>query len=170
MRYPLVILAVASVVGGLIDLPFGKLKFLDVWLSHVASGQGDLATQSGALRASLLATTTVVALVGIAIAWSLWSRRVDRPGLEPALLQRHYYVDDLSSALFSGAGGALSRALATVVDNRVIDGLVNGVGTAARGLGGVVRRLQTGYVRNYALGIAAGTVLILGFMLARAGS
>ena len=167
MRYPLVILAGATIVGGLIDLPFGKLKFLDVWLSHVASGQGDLATQSGPLRASLFTASTVVALVGIALAWSLWSRQVDRPELEPALLQRHYYVDDLSSALFTGAGGALSRTLATVVDSRVIDGLVNGVATASRAGGGAVRRLQTGYVRNYALGIAAGTVLILAFMLAR---
>ena len=169
MRYPLVILAVATVFGGLIDLPFGKLKFLDTWLSHAASGQGDLATQSGALRASLLTVTTVVALVGLGLAWSLWSRRVDRPQLEPALLRTSYHVDDISTAVFTQAGGAFSRALATVVDNRIVDGFVNGVGAGARGLGGVVRRLQTGYVRNYALGIAAGTVLILGFMLARVG-
>jgi NADH-quinone oxidoreductase subunit L len=167
MRYPLVILAGATVLGGLIDLPFGKLKFLDTWLSHVASGQGDLATESGALRASLLTVTTVVALVGIALAWSTWSRRVDRPELEPALLRRSYYVEELSTAVFTDAGGAFSRVLSTLVENRVVDGFVNGVGGAARGLGGVVRRLQTGYVRNYALGIAAGTVLILGFMLAR---
>ena len=169
MRYPLVILAGLSVVGGLIDLPFGKLKFLDTWLSHVASGAGDTVVQSGALRASLFTAGTVLALVGIAIGWSLWSRRTDRPELEPALLRTSYHVDDLSTAVFTRAGGAFSRALATVVDNRVIDGMVNGVGGAARGLGGVVRRLQTGYVRNYALGIAAGTVLILGFMLARVG-
>jgi NADH-quinone oxidoreductase subunit L len=162
-----VILAGATVLGGLIDLPFGKLKFLDTWLSHVASGQGDLATESGALRASLLTVTTVVALVGIALAWSTWSRRVDRPELEPALLRRSYYVEELSTAVFTDAGGAFSRVLSTLVENRVVDGFVNGVGGAARGLGGVVRRLQTGYVRNYALGIAAGTVLILGFMLAR---
>ena len=55
-----------------------------------------------------------------------------------------------------------------MVDNRVIDGAVNGVGTLTRAAGGAVRRFQTGYVRNYALGIAAGTVLILAFMLVRA--
>ena len=169
MRFPLVLLAVATVFGGLIDLPFGKLKFLDTWLSHVASGQGDLVTESGPLRASLLTVTTVVALVGLGLAWSLWSRRTERPQLEPALLRQSYYVDEVSTAVFTDAGGVLSRALATVVDNRLIDGFVNGVGGAARRLGGVVRRLQTGYVRNYALGIAAGTVLILAFMLARVG-
>ena len=167
MRYPLVILAVLTVVGGLIDLPFGKLKFLDTWLSHVASGQGDLATQSGGLKAALMLVSVALALTGLGIAWRLWSRRTERPELEPALLQHHYYVDELSSAVFTDAGGALSRVLAAVVDNRVIDGVVNGFGWAARGAGGVVRRLQTGYVRNYALGIAAGTVLIMAFMLAR---
>ncbi len=54
-----------------------------------------------------------------------------------------------------------------MVDPKVIDGAVNGIGIAASRTGGVVRRVQTGYVRNYVLGIVFGAVLVLAFMLTR---
>ncbi|MHB1854745.1 MAG: NADH-quinone oxidoreductase subunit L [Acidimicrobiales bacterium] len=168
MTLPLIVLAGASVLGGLIDLPFGKLKFLDTWLSPVASGAGDLATESASLRIALLLVTLALAGAGILIGSRLWGARIDRPALEPEVLQRSYYADDISSAVLTGGGGMFSRALSVVVDNGIIDGAVNGVGHLARSGGTVVRRAQTGYVRNYALGIAAGTVLILAFMLVRA--
>ena len=50
-----------------------------------------------------------------------------------------------------------------------IDGLVNGAGWLARFVGNKVRVVQTGFVRNYALGIAGGAVLALGWFLVRAG-
>ncbi|MHB1912638.1 MAG: NADH-quinone oxidoreductase subunit L [Acidimicrobiales bacterium] len=168
MTLPLIVLAAASVLGGLIDLPFNKLDFLNTWLSPVASGAGDLATESASLRIALLLVTLALAGTGILIASRLWGVRIDRPALEPELLKRSYYADDISSAVLTGGGGMFSRALSVVVDNGIIDGAVNGVGRLARAGGGVVRRAQTGYVRNYALAIAAGTVLILGFMLVRA--
>ena len=46
----------------------------------------------------------------------------------------------------------------------VIDGAVNGVASVVRVTGSKVRRLQTGYVRNYALGLAAGTVALLTYV------
>ena len=49
----------------------------------------------------------------------------------------------------------------------MIDGAVNGVATLVRRSGTLVRRIQTGYVRNYALAIVAGMVLLLAFMLTR---
>ena len=69
----------------------------------------------------------------------------------------------------SGPGAALSSFAAWVVDHRIIDGSVNGVATLVRDGGGRLRKLQTGYVRNYALGIAAGTVAILAYVVVRAG-
>jgi NADH-quinone oxidoreductase subunit L len=58
---------------------------------------------------------------------------------------------------------------AEVVDQQGIDGAVNGAGWLARSVGSQVRKVQTGYVRNYALGIAAGAVLALAWFLVRAG-
>ena len=50
-----------------------------------------------------------------------------------------------------------------------MDGAVNGVATLVREGGGQLRKLQTGYVRNYALGLAAGVVVLLAWTLVRVG-
>ena len=56
---------------------------------------------------------------------------------------------------------------AVAIDPKVIDGAVNGIAGAFRGSGTLLRKTQTGYVRNYVLGITFGTVVILGFRLTR---
>ena len=50
-------------------------------------------------------------------------------------------------------------------DARIIDGAVNGVGWLVRETGSGLRRLQTGFVRNYALGVVVGTVALLAYVL-----
>jgi len=64
-------------------------------------------------------------------------------------------------------GQAMARVAATVVDTRVIDGAVNGVAAVVRRSASSVRRLQTGYVRNYALGIALGLAAVIAFLVSR---
>jgi NADH-quinone oxidoreductase subunit L len=54
-----------------------------------------------------------------------------------------------------------------VVDARVIDGAVNGTAKLVRSTGSASRKLQTGYVRNYALGIALGLAALIVFMISR---
>jgi NADH-quinone oxidoreductase subunit L len=58
-------------------------------------------------------------------------------------------------------GKAFARFLAFVVDARIIDGAVNGIGAAFRALAAVGRRVQTGFVRSYALGFLLGAAAIL---------
>jgi NADH-quinone oxidoreductase subunit L len=68
-----------------------------------------------------------------------------------------------------GPGRAAAAFTADVIDKQGIDGAVNGVGWLARQGGGRLRTVQTGYVRSYALGIAGGAVLLVGWFLLRAG-
>ena len=167
MTLPLVVLAVLSVFGGLLNLPFGDAAFLHDWLHpvfpekiapeiHVATGT----------KVGIGAAVTVVALIAMFIGFRLWSTRSDRPNLEPEPLKRAWGVDSLYSFLF-GTGGGLVAAESAAIDKAVIDGAVNGVGNAVRLGGTQLRRVQTGYVRNYALGISAGAVLLLAYMVAR---
>jgi len=62
----------------------------------------------------------------------------------------------------------VATALAFVVDATWIDGVVNGFGTVTTKVAAVGRRVQTGLVRSYALGILGGGVLLLAFFVARA--
>jgi hypothetical protein len=63
----------------------------------------------------------------------------------------------------------MANALGFGVDLGFFDGIVNGIARGIAGLGRQLRRTQTGYVRNYALGIGIGTVAILFFVALRAG-
>ena len=86
------------------------------------------------------------------------------------MLQRSCYIDDVYDAVIGKPGAAVAQFTATVIDARVIDGAVNGVGRLARGLGGGIRKVQTGFVRQYALGVVLGLVALLAWMAARAWS
>ena len=81
------------------------------------------------------------------------------PGMYRASVNK-YYFDDIYQLLFARGGVLVSNAL-WWFDVKVIDGVVNGTGWLAERIGGILRRLQTGRVQNYGLGIAAGLVIVL---------
>jgi len=84
-----------------------------------------------------------------------------------ALLLNAWYVDRIYDRLIVQPLYALSVVLARVFDLGVIDGIVNGVARMVAAWGGGLRRLQSGYVANYALTMLAGAVIVVVFLLAR---
>jgi NADH-quinone oxidoreductase subunit L len=168
MTVPLVSLAALTVVGGLLDLPFGHV--LERWLEPVfpPAIAPDPHISAG-LTVVLDAVTLVIALVAILVAFRPWATRAERPELEPAVLQNGYYYDAAVSAFVAGPGTEMFEFTADDVDHGVIDGAVNGVAWLTRQTGGLLRKLQTGYVRNYALGIAGGAAAILLYVAFRSG-
>jgi NADH-quinone oxidoreductase subunit L len=79
------------------------------------------------------------------------------------------YFDALNVALFEKPGRWLTRALVWL-DNRGVDGLVNGLAALVGGGSGRLRRLQNGFVRSYALSVLTGGLLVLGaFLIVRLG-
>jgi NADH-quinone oxidoreductase subunit L len=122
---------------------------------------------SAGAKWALALTDAVIAVVGVTIGLRLWMAKSDRPELERAFFQRSWYINEVYDTLLGRPSERLATFCATVVDKKIIDGAVNGVGTVFRRSGSVIRRTQTGYVRNYVLGITFGTVLVLAFMLSR---
>jgi NADH-quinone oxidoreductase subunit L len=168
MRLPLVVLAVFAAGAGIFDLPWVHHDSFAGWLAPVFA-HSLYADHEGSLRQWILAVVdSLMAVAGLGVAWVLWKGRSDRPALEPAFLRRVWYWDDLYDTVIGRPGQVLARFSAAVVDNRVIDGAVNGVASLVRSTGSGARRLQTGYVRNYALGIVIGLVAIIAFMVSRA--
>ena len=117
-----------------------------------------------------LVVTAVMAL-GVLAAWLFVGRR-EVPLTAPVRVSpvtraaRHaLYADAVNESLFMRPGQWLTRALVWL-DNRGVDGAVNGL---AAGLGGSSARLaraQTGFVRSYALGMLGGAVVVAGALLA----
>jgi NADH-quinone oxidoreductase subunit L len=166
MTLPLIVLGFLSVVGGVLNLPYGKWDFLTRWLAPVLPADPHVDTN---VKIVLAAATVALSLVGIALAWVPWTRRAEHPELEPAVLEHGWYYDDAVSAFVAGPGTDLFNFNAYDIDAGVIDGTVNGVGQLTRSGGSLVRRLQTGYVRNYALGVAAGAAVLLLYVAVRGG-
>jgi NADH-quinone oxidoreductase subunit L len=168
MALPLVILAILAVGGGVLHLPWHPGWDPLGWLAPVFGATLYNAHQSAGMQWLLGTVDAVVALGGLAVALPLWSRRVAVPALEPVVLRRAYFLDDVYDALIGRPGQAFARFCATVVDTKIIDGAVNGVGRLARFTGSALRRVQTGFVRQYALGIVVGVVGLLAWMAVRA--
>ena len=167
MRIPLIVLAILAFFGGVLSFPWTTHYSLLKWVDPVFGANLYNAHESTRLQWELATTDAVIAVIGVVIALTLWSRRADRPQLEPTFLRRWWFIDALFDFLFSRSGARLAQFSATVVEDGIIDGAVNGVGTLVRRTGGLVRKAQSGYVRNYALAIVLGVVAVLAFMLSR---
>ena len=166
MTVPLVVLAFFAALAGVMAFSNTHLS-LAHWVDPVFAG----ALYNDHERTStlwLLGTLdAVVALVFVAIALRLWVTRADRPRLESEFLRRSWFINEAYDAVIGRPGARLAQFSATVVEQGVIDGAVNGVATAVRRSGTLVRRTQTGYLRHYALWIVVGIVALLAFVLTR---
>ena len=185
MTIPLVLLAIPSALLGLaIGLP-PQSGLLATWLRPVfestvaLSGRAETYAFFGIDGALLLASVTV-AVIGIAIAWRLFGvelGRLRRPA-DPATVARisarvpflyraslnKWWFDDLYDLLFIRIGGRVAAGL-WWFDRNVVDGAVNGIGALTVSSGRGLRRVQTGHVQNYALGIAIGLIVMAGSYL-----
>ncbi len=168
MTVPLVILAAASTVVGVIDLPWSSLDFLEDWHDPLFGEIGREVSLSGAAEFGLIVVATLLAFLGIWLAYLAWiGHRIEADRLEPVILQRAWYINDAYAAFFGGPARVGAEFATDVVDQRIIDGAVNGVGVLVRNGGRQLRKLQSGYVRSYALGIAAGAVVLLAWFFSR---
>jgi NADH-quinone oxidoreductase subunit L len=180
MLIPLVALAGLSIVGGALDLPFAKqsINALDRWLAPALVGSRTIEVGSFGTGFALSTLALVVAVVGIVIGHAVYRNGLTPAGDDPIdaslgpvarVLANAYYFDIGISRLVSGPITTFARFLADGVDRHVIDGTVNGIGTAFRTGADGLRAMQTGLVRNYALGIAAGAAALLIFFVLRVG-
>jgi NADH-quinone oxidoreductase subunit L len=167
MTIPMIILAFGSVFAGYL---LTQSHTLATWLAPTL---GELEEQhGGALPASAVAVgTLVLSGLGVLIAYLLVGRRptpVQRP--EPVAwpvraARRDLYANAINEALIARPGTWLARAL-VFVDNKGVDGIVNGMAALLGGSSGRLRRMQTGFVRSYALSMLGGGVLLIAALLA----
>ncbi|MCO8277423.1 NADH-quinone oxidoreductase subunit L [Actinoplanes sp. TRM 88003] len=108
-------------------------------------------------------------VLGAGLAWLLFRKGTalepQPAGVVVTAARRNLYTDAINEAVFERPGIYLTRAL-VFLDNKGIDGLVNGIAAGIGGTSGRLRRLQTGFVRSYALSMLTGAVLVVGAFLA----
>ena len=166
MTLPLVVLAGLAAVAGFINMPFSDdTKVFEHWLEPVVHGSEAHLSLTGGEQWILAVVSVAAALVGIAVAVAVYLRK-RLPAVEPEVLAHAWYIDEAIARTVDGPGTAAFEGTAAF-DRVVVDGAVNGTGTLVQGLGGRLRTLQTGYVRNYALGVTVGTVALLVYVVTR---
>lgn len=104
----------------------------------------------------------LVALCGIGIGWLIFQKR---PLLElPRILENKYYVDEIyDAAIINPIEAGAREGLWKFFDVEVIDGFLHGLGRTVTEAGGLIRYLQTGFVRSYAAIILFGALAIIGY-------
>jgi NADH-quinone oxidoreductase subunit L len=184
MAIALIVLAIGSVGAGYIGIPNVLVhggNRIEAYLepSFRAPGAPEAveaaAEHHAAAELSLMGLSTMVAFAGIGLATVLFLRR---PALADGLATRFagvhrlllgkYFVDEaydrvIVQPIKRTSGSLLWRG----VDTGLIDGTVNGVGLVVRGWSAVLRRLQTGSVRAYAMSLFLGVVVMVGYYLWR---
>ena len=161
MWAPMAVLAIGSVASGYL-LYSGKA--IVKWLAPVVDK--DHHEHVEFLPPIVVTTLAIVAvLIGVSIA--LLKYRGEQSDSAPSdvsiwtrFARRDLLQDDANEFLFMHPGQEVTKAL-LVTDERVIDGAVRGVAASAVGSARGLRKLQTGYVRNYALLILIGAAVIL---------
>jgi NADH-quinone oxidoreductase subunit L len=167
MLLPLVVLAALSTFGGLVNLPFSdSSRFLERWLAPVLETTTRRVDVPGVVQFALAAGTCLLCALAIVVAARVYLQHKLEP-VEPELFAHGWYYDESVSAFVGGPGEEAFEQTAEF-DKGVIDGAVNGVGTLVRATATRLRLAQTGYVRNYALGIAVGAFILIGLFLTRA--
>jgi NADH-quinone oxidoreductase subunit L len=170
MWVPLAVLAVASAVAGVLNLPFSDdTKFLEHWLEPVLGHNEHHLSFGGGTLFVLAVIATAGAVIGILVAAAVYLRgKANRSAIEQPVLAHGWYYDEGVTQFMGGPGRRLFD-LAALFDRVVVDGAVNGVAQLIRGSGFVLRRVQSGFVRSYALGVALGAFVLMGyFFVARA--
>jgi NADH-quinone oxidoreductase subunit L len=196
MTWPLIILAVLSIVGGWVGTPF-KNVFAE-WFHFEGAHHGEFIPWIAGL-------SIVVAFVAIAMGLRIYSRAGYGLGiLDPLaklgplyrLAERKFFIDDFYLKVFirpvqypiarfvynvldrkvidatvnAAAGGAVKVGEVTKkTDEKGVDGVVNGVAWITDKLSFVLRRMQTGNVQGYAAGLFVGLIVLAAVLALRGG-
>ena len=161
MTIPMMVLAFGSAFLGLILGPTG---IITSWLAPVV---GETPEDHPVLPVTLIMVLTLVLVaLGAFYAWRMYGADVV-PEVAPkgstitVAARQDLYQDALNEGLFMRPGIHLTRGL-VFADARGVDGAVGGTAALIGGMSSRLRRLQTGYVRSYALTMLTGVVTVLG--------
>ncbi|MEU5209780.1 NADH-quinone oxidoreductase subunit L [Streptomyces sp. NPDC020742] len=167
MTLPMVVLAFGSVfAGGL----FSFNESFVTWLEPVTSFAHG---HSPVSATTVTAATLVVLLLGVGVAWAMYGRKpvpalAPRGSLLTRAARRDLLQDDFNHVVFVRGGEQLTTTLVQL-DRSLVDGAVNGTAASMGGLSGLLRQLQSGFVRSYAVQMLGGAAVLVAATLLMRG-
>lgn len=175
MTIPLVILAILTVVAGFAGVPpeAGFIQHLLEQVGGVAHAEAAAAVGFTGTTIILMIVSTLVAVGGILLAWAMYLSRINVFDPEAwgrtfrgayVFFYNKWYFDELYDFVFVRTTLALGRAM-WWIDANIIDGAVNGLASLVSASSGGLRRVQTGFVQNYAFVMLLGILTMISVYL-----
>lgn len=162
MTLPLIILAVLSVVGGLIGLPhvMSHHHLLSEYLAPVVKNF-EPAHLEASMEWILMGVASALAIIMIFVAKSATKKEVypEATGFAK-VLENKWYIDELYNAIIVKPLYKLAAFFSNIMETKVIDGAVNGVGQFVNWSAGRLRTLQSGQVGVYLFAMVIGIIVI----------
>ena len=168
MTIPLIVLAILSALGGFIGVPeaLGGTHWLSHWLSPVISHHGE--TPDHATEYALMVVSVLGVLASIAFAYTKYIKKANVPVPDEAkrsalasLSYHKFYFDEIYDAVFRKPLDLLSGFFYKVVDNKIVDGIVNGLGWGTTEASKGLRLVQSGNVGFYIFMMVVGIISLL---------
>ena len=169
MTTPLVVLAALTVVGGILDLPWvhhdSLAGFLAPTFGYVAAGgHADTLAQYG-----LALVDVAAAVFGLLAAYSIWRNITESSRYESSFLEHVWHWDDFYDATIGRPLTEAAQFSDDVIEPQVIDGAVTGLAVSVRRSAEGLRKVQSGFVRHYALATVLGLAVVIVYLVARVG-
>jgi len=168
MTFPLIVLAILSIAGGVLGLP--EFWGMTNWMHHhldsiIVHKNPSVLNHEKEWILMILATTAALATIFFAYMVYMKNRILPEAndlkltGIKK-LIYNKYYIDELYEAVIRKPLDALSEVF-KYIDTKVIDSVVDGVGTTVTGMSSLVRKVQTGHIGFYIFGMVLGIIAIL---------
>ena len=171
MTIPLIVLAVLAVVGGALGLPefWGTTNWMHHHLDSIIAHKNP-SVLNHTKEWMLMGIAVCAAVATIMFAYMIYIKNQILPeandqkltGIKK-LIYNKYYVDELYEMVITKPLDILSEVFYKFLDLQVVDGIVNGVGSAVTGVSSLVRKVQTGHIGFYIFGMVLGIIAILFF-------
>ena len=162
MTWPMIVLAIGSVGAGAFLIINDRLQDFLAPVVGVPPVEHGFVTPAGIVA-------LVLVLAAVALAWLMYGRNPvpsEAPRGSPLTVaaRKDLYGDAFNESVLERPGQWLTR-LSVYFDNRGVDGLVNSLAALVGGTSGRWRKLQTGFVRSYALSMLAGAAVLVALLL-----
>ena len=168
MTFPLIVLAILSIAGGVLGLPefWGMTNWMHHHLDSIIVHKNP-SVLNHEKEWILMGLATAAALATIFFAYMVYMKNRILPEANDSkltgikkLIYNKYYIDEIYEALIRKPLDALSEVF-KYIDTKVIDSVVDGVGTTVTGMSSLVRKVQTGHIGFYIFGMVLGIIAIL---------
>jgi NADH-quinone oxidoreductase subunit L len=168
MTFPLILLAILSIAGGVLGLPefWGMTNWMHHHLDSIIVHKNP-SVLNHEKEWILMGLATAAALATIFFAYMVYMKNRILPEANDSkltgikkLIYNKYYIDEIYEALIRKPLDALSEVF-KYIDTKVIDSVVDGVGTTVTGMSSLVRKVQTGHIGFYIFGMVLGIIAIL---------